>query len=62
MAGIFFQTRAVGDRLLVGLLLVQHQYVLQNKYLNNQFHPALELPENTQLETGTAPDAFSKFR
>ncbi|MBK7888633.1 MAG: GHKL domain-containing protein [Bacteroidetes bacterium] len=55
----FLQTRAVGDRLLAGLLLVQHQYVLQNKYLNNQFHPALELPENTQFETSPGPVGFS---
>jgi hypothetical protein len=54
----FLQTRAVGDRLLAGLLLVQHQYVLQNKYLNNQFHPALELPENTQLETSHRSGRF----
>ncbi|MBL7924749.1 MAG: HAMP domain-containing histidine kinase [Bacteroidia bacterium] len=43
-----------GNRLLAGLLLVRHHYVLQNKYLENDFHPGLELDGETQLSLSAA--------
>lgn len=55
----YLQTRKSGNRLLAGLLLIQHQYLLQNKYLKNQFNPCLELPSNTALVTNKDEKGFA---
>ncbi len=47
----YLQSYARGHRILTGLLLIQHQYILQNKYLQNRFIKELGLPYNTLLET-----------
>lgn len=41
----YLERRTHQTRTLIGLLLIKHQYVLQNKYLHQGFHKKLELPE-----------------
>lgn len=54
----FLQKRTAGNRILAGFLLIEYQYPLQNKYLKNQFHPLLDLPENIQLDTSASSKGY----
>ena len=45
----YLERRTHQTRTLVGLLLIKHQYVLQNKYLHQGFHKKLELPETAYI-------------
>ncbi len=47
----YTQKVSAGKQTIIGLLLIRHQYVLQNKYLINDFHPELKLPAGTSLNT-----------
>jgi signal transduction histidine kinase len=42
-----------GDLTAVGLLLVRHRYSYENRYLRNDFNPALDLP--TGMRSGNGP-------
>jgi len=39
------------SRKVIGLLLIKHQYTVQNKYLVNSFNPVLELSDDVRLIT-----------
>ncbi|HQK97414.1 MAG TPA: ATP-binding protein [Bacteroidia bacterium] len=39
------------SRKVIGLLLIKHQYAVQNKYLVNSFNPVLELSDDARLIT-----------
>ena len=45
----YVSKRQAGNRTLLGMLLIQHQYVLQNKYLDNSFHPQLGLSQEVRI-------------
>lgn len=57
----YFRTTTVSGRRMMALLLVKYQYLLQNKYLDNMFHPALGL--NKEVELSLSPsDKGIRFR
>lgn len=47
------------SRTLMVLLLIRHQYLFQNRFLENRFHPDLGLPDDAQLEPASSPKGFS---
>ncbi|MFM2136206.1 MAG: hypothetical protein RL021_1606, partial [Bacteroidota bacterium] len=52
--GVFWlRIKRAGDRAAVGLFLVRHQYAYENRYLRNEFNPALGLPSG--LRSGEGP-------
>lgn len=46
-------------RTLVCLLLIQHEYVFQNRFLENRFHPKLELPADAHLEPAGSRNGYA---
>jgi len=55
----YFKSAVVGNRRLVALLLIKHQYALQNKFLENEFHPALGLQKESILSLGNTKEGFA---
>lgn len=54
----YVSVRNLGGRTLFGMLLIRHQYALQNKYLHNRFRADLRLPENTSINMDRANGSF----
>ena len=54
----YFSVRSLGGRTIFGMLLIRHQYALQNKYLINRFRPDLRLPENTSINMDRANGSY----
>ncbi|MBK9637457.1 MAG: hypothetical protein IPO63_06460 [Bacteroidetes bacterium] len=52
----YFKSKTVSNRKLVALLLIKHQYALQNKYLDNVFHPALSLYKDVTLSLNSSTE------
>ena len=55
----YFKSKTVGHRKVIALLLIKHQYSLQNKYLDNDFHPALSLNKDVNLSLDTTTEGYS---
>lgn len=41
--------KPAGDKLIVALLLIKHEYAIENEYLVNDFNEVLQLPEHAQI-------------
>lgn len=48
-----------GNRTLMCLILIQHQYIFQNRFLENRFHASLELPEDAHLEAAASRTGYA---
>ena len=55
----YFKSKTVGHRKVIALLLIKHQYSLQNKYLDNDFHPAISLNKDVNLSLDTTTEGYS---
>lgn len=54
----YVSVRSLGGRTLFGMLLIRHQYALQNKYLVNRFRSDLKLPESTGINMDRANGSY----
>lgn len=55
----YLKSKSAAGRKMVGLLLIKQQYSLQNKYLDNVFHPALELDKEVILNLSESKEGLA---
>lgn len=51
-------SRRINNYTIVGLLLVKNNYVLQNKFLQNNFNPIFSLPKEVKVKTNTFHEKY----
>jgi two-component system, NtrC family, nitrogen regulation sensor histidine kinase NtrY len=54
----YLKSKTVAGRKMVALLLLKQQYALQNKYLENVYHPSLALDKDVILSLGSSKEGF----
>lgn len=49
------------SRILIGQILIRHQYLFENEYLKNDFEKGFRVPEGTETDPGIGKNAISGY-